>query len=240
MRRLPVLFVALIALILGFATPDASAGKKKKKTEDAEVALSIAKIYWEYNSSGPDLGVHVMLDGEDWKSMKIFHENGKLLFSVEGKQGYKKLGMTELFFEGAEPNLNDVELEDLLDLFPEGEYEFEGLTVDGDEIEGEALFSHAIPDGPDVSDTGDVSGSTLVIMWDEVTSPPDGFPDEEITIVGYQVIVGSFQVTLPASARQCTVPPEFVDSLESGEHGFEVLAIDESGNQSITEGTFTK
>jgi len=236
MKRLPVLLVASIAL-LGLVAPDASA--KKKKKAEAEVALSIAKIYWEFNSSGPDLGVHVMLDGEDWKSMKIFHENGKLLFAVEGKQGYKKLGMTELFFEGAEPNLNEVELQDLLDLFPEGEYEFEGLTVDGDEIEGEAMFSHAIPDGPEVS-ADDVVGNVLVIEWEEVTSPPDGFPDEEINIVGYQVIAGSFQVTLPASARQCTVPPEFVDSLESGEHNFEVLAIDESGNQSITEGTFTK
>ncbi len=233
-RVLSAILIAAVALTLGTAAPEASAKKKE------EVPLSIAKIYWEYNSSGPDLGVHVMLDGEDWKSMKIFHPNGKVLFSVEGKQGYKQLGMTELFFEGAEPNLNDVELQDLLDLFPEGEYEFEGCTVDGDEIEGEADFSHAIPDGPDVSDTGDVSGSTLVIKWDEVTDPPDGFPDEEIVIVGYQVIVGSFQVTLPESARECTVPPEFVDSLDSGEHQFEVLAIDQSGNQSITEGTFTK
>jgi hypothetical protein len=47
-------------------------------------------------------------------------------------------------------------------------------------------------------------------------------------------------VTLPATATHVTVPPEFVDSLESGEHDFEVLAIDASGNQTITEGTFTK
>jgi hypothetical protein len=237
-KHVPHLLLAAVVLILGAGAPEASAKKNCKEKE--EISLSEARIYWEYNSSGPDLGVHVFLDGEDWKSMKIFHPNGKLLFSVEGKQGYKELGMTELFFEGAEPNLNDVELQDLLDLFPEGEYEFEGLTVDGNEIEGEADFSHAIPDGPDVSDTGDVSGSTLIIKWDPVDSPPDGFPDEEITIVGYQVIVDSFEVTLPSTATQCTVPPEFVDSLDSGEHVFEVLAIEESGNQSITEGTFTK
>ena len=235
----PALLVAAVALILGSVAPDAAA-KKEKTAAQADVALDIAKIYWEYNSSGPDLGVHVFLDGEDWKSMKIFHANGRLLFSVEGRQGYKELGMTELFFEGAEPNLNEFPLEDLLELFPEGEYEFEGLTVDGEAIEGTGLLSHAIPDGPDVSDTGDVSGTTLVIRWDLVDSPPDGFPDEEIEIVGYQVIVGSFQVTLPADATQCTVPPEFVASLSSGDHGFEVLAIDASGNQSITEGTFTK
>jgi hypothetical protein len=37
-----------------------------------------------------------------------------------------------------------------------------------------------------------------------------------------------------------TVPPEFVASLPSGSNQFEVLAIEASGNQTITEGTFTK
>ncbi len=234
-RMLPAFLVAAVALILGTAVPEASAKKEKE-----EVALSIARIYWEYNSTPEDLGVHVILDGEDWKSMKIVKPDGKTIFAVEGKGPYKQLGMTELFFEGAEPALSEFPLEDLLELFPEGEYEFEGLTVDGTEIEGTAMFSHAIPDGPDVSGTGDVSGSTLVIKWDEVDSVPDGFPDEEIDIVGYQVIVGSFQVTLPDTARFVTVPPEYVDSLASGVHPFEVLAIDASGNQTITEGTFTK
>jgi len=37
-----------------------------------------------------------------------------------------------------------------------------------------------------------------------------------------------------------TVPPEFVATLAAGEHDFEVLAIEASGNQTLTEGTFTK
>lgn len=235
--------VAAVALVLGTAAPDASA--KKNCKEEEEVELEIAKIYWEYNSSGNDLGVHVFLDGEDWKSMKIYSPDGKTLFKVEGKQGYKELGMTELFFEGAEPNLDEYPLEDLLDLFPEGCYEFDGKTVDGAEIEGEAYLSHAIPDGPEVSTDG-VSGSQLVIEWEPVDDNPDGFPDEAFTIVGYQVIVeGSdgmkFDIKLPGDATHVTVPPEFVDALESGEeYDFEVLAIASNGNQSITEGTFEK
>lgn len=235
--------VAVVALGLGTAAPEASA--KKDCGEEEEAELEIARIYWEYNSSGNDLGVHVFLDGEDWKTMKIFRPDGKTLFKVEGRQGYKELGMTELFFEGAEPNLDDYPLEDLLDLFPEGVYEFEGKTIDGCEIEGEAFLSHAIPDGPAVHTDG-VSGSQLVIEWDSVTDNPDGFPDEAFTIAGYQVIVQSsdevlkFQINLPASATSVTVPPEFVDALESGEHDFEVLAIASNGNQSITEGEFEK
>ena len=82
--------------------------------------------------------------------------------------------------------------------------------------------------------------NTLVISWDAVTAPPPGFPAEPIHIVGYQVIVGTFQVTVPATTLNVTVSPEFVSSLASGQQPFEVLAIEAGGNQTITEGSFTK
>lgn len=78
----------------------------------------------------------------------------------------------------------------------------------------------------------------IVIRWQPVISPPPGFPNEKINIVGYQVIVDPFQVTLPATTFQVTLLKEFADSLPAGSHGYEVLAIDASGNQTITEGTF--
>jgi hypothetical protein len=225
------------ALILGSGVEEASA--KKWCKDECEVELEEAKIYFEYNASANDLGVHVLLDGEDWKKIKIENPCGKTIFKVEGKQGYAELGMTELFFEGAEPNLEDFPLDDLLDLFPEGDYEFEGKTVDGCEVEGSAYLSHAIPEGPDVS--ASLNGNELIIEWTTVDDHPDGFPDREIDIVAYQVIVEpSFQVTLPGTATKVTVSPEFVASLPTGENKYEVLAIDASGNQTITEGTFEK
>ena len=80
-------------------------------------------------------------------------------------------------------------------------------------------------------------------MTDKATDPEGGeFPDRPIDVVAYQVIVHSFQVTLPATgaAMSLAVPQEFVDSLDSGTHEFEVLAIDASGNQTITSATFSK
>jgi len=199
--------------------------------------LSLSRIYWEYNSSANDLGVHVTLDGQNWKRLKIFRPNESLLFDVRGFGPYQDLGMTELFFEGAEPNLDDFPLANLLALFPEGEYDFEGITVEGDDIEGESMFSHAIPAGPRVlAQVG--SNNLLRIVWSPVTSPPPGFPNRPIVISGYQVIVGSFQVTLPGHVTSVTVPPEFVQSLAPGPQSFEVLAIEAGGNQTLTEGTF--
>ena len=83
-----------------------------------------------------------------------------------------------------------------------------------------------------------MEGESLTISWDPVTDPARILPDKQVDIVGYQVIVESFQVTLPPSSTKVTVPEEFVKSLQPGVHLFEVLAIDASGNQTLTEGSF--
>jgi hypothetical protein len=196
-----------------------------------------ARIFIEYNSTDNDLGFHVFLDGEDWKTLKIVNPNGRTIFEVAGRGAFEDLGLTELFFEGAEPSLDDIPLDELLALFPEGIYTFSGVTVDGVPLVSRATLTHAVPSGPRVS--ARLDDDTVTISWQPVASPPAGFPDRQVRIVGYQVIVGSFQVTLPASNRNVTLPQEFVKSLGRGEHEFEVLAIDSGRNQTITSGTFT-
>jgi hypothetical protein len=230
MRLLTLFLVATVALIVVAIAPQVWAHKK--------APFDIARIFIEYNSTANDLGFHIFLDAEDWEEVEIVSPKWRTIFEVEGKGGFGKLGMTELFFEGAEPSLDDVPLEDLLDLFPEGKYTFFGTTVEGKTLMSRATLTHALPDGPEVSAQAG-PGNSLIISWSAVTGPPDGFPNKPIVIVGYQVIVGSFQVTVPASITSVTVSPEFVASLGSGEHQFEVLAIEASGNQTITEGTFT-
>jgi hypothetical protein len=223
-----------------------AAGPSAWAASDNEV-LEESRIYIEYNSTDNDLGFHIFLDGEDWKKLRIVGPHGRMIFDVAGKSGYGKLGLTELFTEGAEPSLYEMPLEELLSLFPEGTYQFEGMLADGGKISGTGRLTHAVPAGPDVSCTGDVVGSVLNICWqpvDEKATDPAGgvFPDRTINVVAYQVIVGSFQVTVPASDSQMTVtvPPQYVDSLEPGEHGFEVLAIEAGGNQTIAAGTVNK
>ncbi len=232
-RRRTSTLVALAGATLLFGSASRECGAAN------EIPFSIAKIYWEYNASANDLGVHVSLDAEDWKRLRILRPDGRSIFEVEGRGAYRELGMTELFFEGAEPSLDEFPLEGLLTRFPEGVYDIEGRTVDGEELESEVAFSHAIPAGPAVS-AAVGPGNSLVISWTPVTSPPPGFPNKPINIVGYQVIVGSFQVTVPATTTMVTVPPEFVASLTPGEQPYEVLAIEASANQTLTEGTFVK
>jgi hypothetical protein len=199
--------------------------------------FSEARIYIEYNSSGNDLGFHVFLDGEDWKTLRIANPEGLTIFDVAGRGPYQDLGMTELFFEGAEPSLDEFPLADLLALFPEGQYRFNGVTVGGARLSNRATLTHAVPAGPRVS--AEVGPESVLIRWEPVNGTPDGFPNRSIVIVGYQVIVEPFQVTLPASSTEVTLPREFVATLEPGDHPFEVLAIEAGGNQTITEGSFS-
>ena len=205
-----------------------------------EIPLEEANIFFEYNSTDNDLGVHVFLDGEDWKTMKITKPGGGAIFDVRGKGAYATFGMSELRVEGAEPTLDDVPLEDLLALFPEGVYEFEGKAAEGGTMGGEGALSHTIPAGPVVqANVG--AGDFLQITWTPVTGVPPGFPARTVTIVGYEVIVGEeFDVHLPGTATSVTVSPEFVATLGPGRHKFEVLAIEASGNQTITESTFDR
>jgi hypothetical protein len=229
MSTMPSLFLAAVASLPFVGTP-----RESRAAE--QVALEISKIFFEYNSTDNDLGVEVSLDGEEWRELRIVNPNDKGIFHVEGRGPYKKFGLSELFFEGAEPTLTDVPLEELLGDFPAGAYQFKGRTVDNAKISGTGMLSHAIPAGPSVST--EVTPGKVVIKWTELTAPPPGFPNEPINIVGYQIIVDPFQVTLPGSARMVTLPPEFVASLAAGSHDFEVLAIEASGNQTITSGTF--
>ena len=195
-----------------------------------------ARIFIEYNSTDNDLGFHVFLDAEEWKSVRIVNPAGVTIFDAAGKAAYGNLGLSELFFEGAEPSLDDFPLDALLALFPEGKYKFTGVTPGGVRLSSTATFTHAVPAGPSVS--SEVNGDTIVTRWEPVTAPPEGFPDRKIEIAGYQIIVDPFQVTLPATSTEVTLPREFAASLRPGSHGFEVLAIEAGGNQTITAGSF--
>ena len=232
---LSVLRLAMVAIILTIAAPESRA---------AQIQFSKAKIIFEFNSSGPDLGIQVSLDGEPWNEITVVDPNGGAILEIEAAGRLKNFGLTELFAESNEPNFEDVLPKDILARFPAGKYKFFGTTVEGDKLIGTATLTHAIPDGPSNVAAQAGPGNSVVISWvaPSAVSSLTGLP---VKIVGYQVIVeradndrlGSairiFDVKLP-NVTKVTVPPEF---LESGkEYKFEVLAIEAGGNQSITEG----
>jgi hypothetical protein len=213
-----------------------------------EVELEDTSIIFELNATDGDLGIQVFLDGEPWNEVEVESPDEETIFEVEGEGNLEDFGLTELFFESEEPSFDEVPLEDILALFPAGEYQFSGKTVEGDNLEGTATLTHNIPNGPViVSPEEDAEldvNEPVVIDWDPVT---DAYPGTAgtIEIVGYQVIVEreepepllEFSVDLPATVTEITVAPEFIEA--DAEYKFEVLAIETSGNQTISESSFT-
>lgn len=202
--------------------------------------FSRAKILFELNASAQDAGIQALLDGEGWDEVKVIGPDGQLLLSIEAEGSVGDIGVTELFFESAEPSLADLPLDELQAMFPEGRYRFRGTTVEGQRLVGSAMLSHDIPGKPNVvspAEGGVLDPANAVIAWDPVTEPAG------IEIAGYQVIVELpdplrvFSVDLPAGDTSVTVPAEFLEP--DTEYKFEVLAVATNANQTIHEGTFS-
>ena len=142
----------------------------------------------------------------------------------------------------------DEPIEAFLTRFPEGEYEFEGRTLDGSELEGIATFTHVLPALPEIttpiSETDEppvVDSNNAVIAWEPVTETFTGSTD--IEIVEYQVIVEqvdpSFRnsiINLPSTVTSYTIAPEFLQP--GAMYDFEVIAFEASGNATISVGEF--
>ena len=253
-----IVFVALI-LLAGLAFGLAAYGQVEREHNDndgEEIPFGDAQIRIEVNSTDGDAGLQIFLDGEPWKQIRIEDPRGRLVFEVDNFGKLRRLGSTELFMESNEPDFQeDMSLPAILKLLPAGVYDFEGTTIEGEELEGEAELTHDLPCGPEV--TSPMDGDTLdpaqpvVIMWVPVTHKLDTTSatgecgdSTDIEIIAYEVIVElegaeppqKLDIFLPASATSVTVPAELI--VAGGEYKFEVLAIEESGNQTITEGIF--
>ena len=104
---LPVLLAVVVALVSGTAA--------------WAIPLEEARLVFEYNATDGDLGPQAFWDGDEWKSMEILRPDGEIIYSVEGKRGFRVLGSSELFFESGEPSFPPGPGDpDVLKLFPEG------------------------------------------------------------------------------------------------------------------------
>lgn len=236
MRRRRHLLLALLLLLgLTASFPASTAGAKARTMPFADARLKI-----ELNATDGDAGLQVFLDGEPWRAVSLYNPAGRKLVEITAKGPLKNYGLTELFSESSEPSFDVFPFEQFKQLFPEGVYTFRGKTIDGKQLLSTARLTHDVPDGPRIvrpRDDAQVSRDHLVVAWKPARTPPG------VEIVGYQVVVTReeplrvLSVDLPATARRLPVPPVF---LQRGiEYKAEVLAVEASGNQTLTEVAFT-
>jgi hypothetical protein len=210
--------------------------------------LEASTMIIEYNASARDIGVQFFLDSEGWRTVRIFDPKGTLIFSADTNGRLTQQGGgTELFLESVEPELADLSIKQFFRRFPAGTYTFRARDNDNNLLLGSARFTHDLPAGPELITPVPASGAEcaravplpVTVAWEPVTTSTTGLP---LHIVGYEVIVeNDADVTLdfkfPAHTLQLTVPDGLLDP--GARYIFEVLAVAEGGNQTITEGCFT-
>jgi hypothetical protein len=220
------------------------------------VEIATAKLIIEYNSTDGDLGVHGAFDDHGWSELCVFDPTGRPIAVFDPEGALNDLTMAGVFFESREPPASEFSIQDLAAAFPEGEYTVRASSFDGRMLVGTATFTHDVPAPPAITvptlaayaeqPGAPVATEGLVVDWEPVTQTVAGDP---VTITGYEVIVTKehhddphgfsqpiYDVHVPPAVNALTVPTEFLEP--AAVYEVEVLALEESGNQTITVGFF--
>lgn len=239
--------VAIVAL-LSLAGCDQPAVESKAASASR---LEVAKLLIEHNATDEDTGFQGFADHDPWNELTIEAPNGAPIAIVRAEGGLRDFGLTELFFETSEPENAEVPIPRVLERLPKGLYEFEADVVGGREAEATARFTHQIPEGPELLTPEDeatgLDPDTIVVSWEPVKRTISG---SAVRIVGYQVIVEQdapaqfpqgfykpvMSVHLPANVTRVSVPAEFMT--DDACWKYEVLAIEDSGNQTLESAAF--
>ncbi|PVV18157.1 MAG: hypothetical protein B6D74_16945 [gamma proteobacterium symbiont of Ctena orbiculata] len=164
-----------------------------------------------------------------------------------------------MFFESAEPTFDELDPKKFFKRFPEGIYEIEGITLDGEERENEVFLSHVIPAAPaNVTVNGvtaaedcdaeelPVVSPPVTIAWGAVTGSHAELGKPGAVDVRYYEVVVEIDDTdykstsiIPGDLTEWTIgDADFFGLSEEGEYKFEILVRAESGNKSAMESCF--
>jgi hypothetical protein len=254
-RRLgPVLMTLSLAVLFSSAIAYAglSGSKDRPAGSAAAVRLKDAKLNIEHNATDMDTGFQGFIDGEGWRRLDVRGPDGPVL-SFEGRGALAGLGLTELFFETVEPENADVPIEQVLAKLPEGNYSIAGPAQENGKraglTSGKAWLTHDIPKGPQL--VSPAEGATVpvrgvVARWRPVSATITG---QRVRIIAYQLIIEKdvephrhmigklgLSMYLPRSVTNIAIPNGFLQHRSA--YNWEVLAIERSGNQTLSSGSF--
>jgi hypothetical protein len=234
-----VFMIAAITLIWGAAANELWAGEGRYHYPWFE-EFEEADIYFELNNTDGDLGIHGKVDGGPWKRIWLKDSTHRQLMNVTARGRLKKQGVTELFFESAEPRFTELPPKAFFNRFPEGVYKIYGISEDGKLLVGKSLIRHVMPAPPDgISINGtDVNlqevnceaeenvpvvepddDGNIVISWEEVTeSHPEIGEEGDIEVALYQLVV-EFEVPGEEfeSVYSVFLPPDVTSMTVPGE-----------------------
>jgi hypothetical protein len=220
-------------------------------------AIGHANLIIEDNAGDGDIGVHGYFDDEGWSELCVFDPEGNLILRYLPAGRLGELGIAGFFFESKEPEYGDWDYAALKRDFPEGMYGVRATDMSGELVTGEAWFTTVVPAMPEIAtpatvpeedapDMPDVPVADLTVEWAPVTASQDGRP---LTLTGYQVTVEkqnhddphgfsrpAYSIHVGPGITSVVVPAAFFDA--DSVYELEVLALEESGNQTIGGASF--
>ena len=116
------------------------------------IPYEINDLFIETNATDGDIGLQLLADVDEWDKFTLSDPKGrKVMMRARTKGRLAGWGLTELFWETAEPEFSEVPLSKFNKRFPAGKYTFRGRTVEGRKIVGSDRLTHVIPEGPVVT-----------------------------------------------------------------------------------------
>lgn len=255
LRTAPFALLSAAVLAVGLYAGSHSVQESPARTATAsaaDVPLKDAKLNIEHNATDRDTGFQGFIDGEGWRRLDVRGPSGEVL-AFEARGSLAGLGLTELFFESVEPENAKLPIDQMLAKLPAGDYTIAGPTQENGrstgQTSGKAWLTHDIPAGPKL--VSPAEGATVpvrgvVARWKPVSRTITGKP---VRIIAYQLIVEKdaepdkhmigklgLSMYLPRSVTSIDVPDGFL--LPRTKYKWEVLAIERSGNQTLSSGAF--
>ena len=161
--------------------------------EEDELSFDEAHLFFELNNTDGDLGIHALIDGDAWKSLRIKDFDGREILKIRVRGRLRRQGLTEIFFESAEPLFAELPPAMFFERFPAGTYDIVGRTLEGDELTSERERQNAIPAPPSTT----VNGMAAAIQCDDEAP---GYDAPTVANVGEEVIIAWEAVTLTHSS----------------------------------------
>ncbi len=216
------------------------------------LVLDEAELFFELNDTDGDLGIHSSIDGGPYTELEIEDPRGRTILEIEAKKRLARQGLTQLFFESAEPRFDELPPEKFFRRFPEGTYTIE-VERGRREFEVEVELSHVMAaPAPNVTVNGQeaaencdallpVVEAPVRVDWDPVEeSHPEIGRSGPVEIDRYQFFTEQgdvkFAIDLPPEITEFEVPESI--TAEGGVFKFEIIARTTDLNNTAVESCF--
>ncbi|MDH3683913.1 MAG: hypothetical protein OEV40_28655 [Acidimicrobiia bacterium] len=249
------------------ATSTASAQGEVLEFDLATIGIETGTISPEgEKTDSTDFEIQWFVDYTGAVTWEIQGPNGDQQFTSELAGSAQEQGGSEVTFASQPNHPYDPEtypgetLESFLGRFPEGEYVFTGVTSDGSRVRSTAHLTHDIPAHPEVA--VEVDDDEVSFSWRPVTDCFDDVSCDGVEVVEYSVKIeeddverdnfvdggftngasryqeGHYLPEIICDDRRCEVELGTDFFVPGNSYGWQVFAIEESGNSTYRADTF--